>query len=392
MRVLCFADTRFPIERANGLQTMATCHALAGRGHDVTLVVRPDTQSPARDPFEFYGLPPIDKLWVKTVAAGAGTGTRRARFLLSAARIAASAGRDVTVLTRDLGLASWLVQIPKRRRSPVVYESHGVADVVASEMPVLLGKPELAASSRKLDRLARRERRVWSRAAAYVTLTQVLADELSARFGDRSRVFVVPDAATKAEPLAPPPAVPFVAGYAGHLYPWKGVDVFVHAIADAPGVQGLIVGGHPGESDLARVTQLVASLGLKDRITITGLVPPKDVRAKLAAASVLVLPNTASAISARYTSPLKLFEYLSIGRPIVASDFPAAREVLADRRTAILVPPGDARALARAFGELQANREFALALGQNAAGLAAKYTWEARAQRLETALEAAHSE
>ena len=57
--VLYFADTRFPIERANGVQTMATCHALAARGHDVTLVVRPDTTPPARDPFAFYGLPRI---------------------------------------------------------------------------------------------------------------------------------------------------------------------------------------------------------------------------------------------------------------------------------------------------------------------------------------------
>jgi hypothetical protein len=42
MNILCFADTRFPIERANGVQTMATCHALASRGHTVTLVTRAD--------------------------------------------------------------------------------------------------------------------------------------------------------------------------------------------------------------------------------------------------------------------------------------------------------------------------------------------------------------
>jgi len=48
--VLYLADTRFPIERANGAQTMATCHALAGRGLDVTLVVRPDTVRPSLTP------------------------------------------------------------------------------------------------------------------------------------------------------------------------------------------------------------------------------------------------------------------------------------------------------------------------------------------------------
>jgi nucleoside-diphosphate-sugar epimerase len=115
--VLCFADTRFPIERANGVQTMATCHALARRGHDVTLVVRPDNERVPRDPFAFYGLPPVETLHVRAVAAGAGTGTRRARFLLAAAQIVATDHGNSLLFTRDLGLASWLARMPRRQRS-----------------------------------------------------------------------------------------------------------------------------------------------------------------------------------------------------------------------------------------------------------------------------------
>ena len=48
LTILYFADIRFPLERANGIQTAETCHALARRGHDVTLVVRPDTTIPAQ--------------------------------------------------------------------------------------------------------------------------------------------------------------------------------------------------------------------------------------------------------------------------------------------------------------------------------------------------------
>ena len=144
-----------------------------------------------------------------------------------------------------------------------------------------------------------------------------------------------------------------IAAYAGHLYPWKGVDVFVRALALAPHVRGLIVGGHPGEADRARVESLARELGLGGRLTITGLVPPHEVRQRLAVADVLVLPNTLSAISERYTSPLKLFEYLTLGRPIVASDLPALREILTDGVTALLSPPGDAR---RAGGGARASR------------------------------------
>jgi glycosyltransferase involved in cell wall biosynthesis len=395
--LLYFADTRFPIERANGVQTMATCHALAARGHDVTLVTRPDTTSPPRDPFRFYGLAPLDTLRFASVSAAPGGRAGRVRFLLSAMR--RSGGRPAPiVVTRDLGLADFLLQRPAGRRPPVVYESHGVTAVVSRELPALLGKPELAPSARKLHRLDRRERRVWRRASACVTLTRLLADDLAARHGHREKVFVVPDGAHPAVAAASPPVrpdagpappAPVVAAYAGHLYPWKGVDVFVRSLVHAPDVRGLIVGGHPGESDLARITSLAGDLGVRDRITITGLLPPGDVAARLAGASMLVLPNTASAISARYTSPLKLFEYLALGRPIVASDLPSIREVLEHGASAWLVPPGDPEALGAALVRLAGDAALSARLAAGASALMPRYSWDARAARLERVLEAA---
>jgi glycosyltransferase involved in cell wall biosynthesis len=223
-----------------------------------------------------------------------------------------------------------------------------------------------------------------------------LADDLAERYGPRPNVFVVPDGASAAadadradSPVGSRPTQ-IVAAYAGHLYPWKGVDVLVRAIARAPGIAGLIVGGHPGERDRARVDALVAELGIQDRVQITGLLPFRDVRARLRDAAVLVLPNSSSAISERYTSPLKLFEYLTLGRPIVASDLPAIREILTHERTALLVPPDDPAALAGALERLAADDGLAASLGRAAQALAANYTWSQRARRLEAALEAAH--
>lgn len=386
MTILYLADTRFPIERANGAQTMATCHALAGRGHDVTLVVRPDTARPARDPFLFYDLPPEPRLTVRPIASNARPRARRIQFLLSASTLVART--NALVYTRDLGLASFLLQWPTPRRPRVVYESHGVADVVGAEMPSLLGQPALMPSAAKLHRLRRRDARVWARAAGYVTITRALADELTMRFGPRPHVFAIPDGAPDGllqRTPAPWPTGPAVVGYAGHLYPWKGVDTLVRAIALTADMRALIVGGHPGEGDRARVEQLARDLGVDARVTITGHVPPAEVPHRLAAASILALPNVSSAISARYTSPLKLFEYLALGRPIVASDLPSIREVIGPD-SAMLVPADDAPAWAGAFATLASDPIRAASLAAAARRLAPGYTWTARAARIEDAL------
>src|SRR6476620_154187 len=104
MRILYLADIRFPLERANGIQTIETCHALARRGHHVTLLVRPDTHQPARDPLAFYDLPPIDTLTIARVPVRGTAMLRRAQYVAAAIRRARGGGRDRdfdVVFTRD---------------------------------------------------------------------------------------------------------------------------------------------------------------------------------------------------------------------------------------------------------------------------------------------------
>ncbi|HEY8550571.1 MAG TPA: hypothetical protein VIL35_11490, partial [Vicinamibacterales bacterium] len=77
MRLLYLADIRLPLERANGVQTMATCHALAERGHEVTLLVRPDTADEPRDPFAFYGLSHPPTFTIRRVRVSGPAALRR---------------------------------------------------------------------------------------------------------------------------------------------------------------------------------------------------------------------------------------------------------------------------------------------------------------------------
>lgn len=383
VRILYLADVRFPIERANGIQTFETCSALAERGHDVTLLVRPDTANPPRDPFAFYGHGVHPRLVIRRAATPAGRG-RRAAYLAQAL-LAASTRRADVIFTRDLGVASMILRIGRRWRAPLVYESHGFAPAVSRTLPQLISTAPRA-SAAKLRRLQRRERHVWRRAEGYITITALLADELRDRFGPRERTGVVSDGVRldQSRVYEPPPvrSRPLVV-YAGHLYPWKGADVLVEALTYLPGCDARIVGGHPAEPDLARVQQRVAALGLDGRVSFSGLVPPGEVARELTAANLLVLPNTDTGISQRYTSPLKLFEYLGAGRPIVASDLPALREVIEHGRTAWLVAPGDPGALAAGITRVIADPTLAQDLGRAAFAAAEQYTWTARAERID---------
>lgn len=390
LRVLYLSDIRFPIERANGIQTIETCHALARRGLDVTLLVRPDTVRPPRDPLVFYGLPPERRLHIERVKVVGPPPLRRALYLAGAlARVAA--GRHTIVFTRDLGVAALALRLPRDRRPPLVYEAHGIAADVAGSLDTLIAGAR-AASRAKQRRLLARDRFVWARADGYVAITRGLARDLEARFGPRPCLRVIADGVRLpsdrvfAPPAPPGPSRPAVIGYAGHLYPWKGADLVVRMLALLPSCRALIVGGHQGEADRARLADLAASLGVADRVEVTGFVPPPQVAGHLARADVLVLPNPASALSASWTSPLKLFEYLAAGRPIVASDLPAFREVLADGENALLVAPGDAAALAAAVRRLLEDAALAARLARRAWDDAAQYTWDARAAAIEALL------
>ena len=382
MRILYFADIRFPLERANGIQTMETCHALARRGHHVHLVVRPDTQRPAREPFDYYGLPPLPGLTLERAPVTGPQLARRIGYLSFAAGRALGAGRADVLMTRDLGAASLVAAVPRALRAPLVYESHGYAPDVSAELPAMLTTAK-APSRGRLKRLASREAAVWRQADGYVTITRGLADDLLSRFGPRSQLAVVPDGVRgPVEAWEPPPRWDRVA-YAGHLYPWKGVDVLLQAIALAPHVTAIVVGGHPQEADRSRLESLAAALGIVDRVEFTGQVAPASVPPFLRRAGILVLPNTATAASARFTSPLKLFEYMAAGRAIVASDLPALREVLQHEANALLVPPNSPDAIAAGFARLSADPALAERLGRQALADAAEYTWDQRAARLE---------
>lgn len=158
--------------------------------------------------------------------------------------------------------------------------------------------------------------------------------------------------------------------YAGHFYNWKGVDTLIKAMKILPTDKYtcLLVGAGP-KSDQ------------KNIITI-GQVPHYEVASYLLAADIFILPTApVSAEAERYTSPLKLFEYLAAGRAIIASDLPSSRAVVSEREAGFF-KAGDSDDLAKEVERLAEDEGQRKELGIASQALAREYTWAKRASKI----------
>ena len=138
MNILYLSDIRFPLERANGIQTMETCYALAARGHYVQLVVRPDTCVPARNPFDFYGLAYTSRLVFDYAPVIGSPIVRRAMYLAYVIEHLLDSQQWSMLFTRDLGVAATALKLPSPLRAPIFYESHGYAPVFSETLGELV--------------------------------------------------------------------------------------------------------------------------------------------------------------------------------------------------------------------------------------------------------------
>jgi len=169
----------------------------------------------------------------------------------------------------------------------------------------------------------------------------------------------------------------------------KGVGTLVQALMQVEGVSfGLVGGPERGAESLREQWQ---KLDLpEENFLYAGQVTPDAVPTYLAAFDVCAMPHPFTPQFAYYTSPLKLFEYMAAGRAIVASDLPGWSDVVQQEATALLVPAGDADALAGAIQRLRDDKALREELGTNARLRAMQhYTWAARAAAIKAHIERA---
>jgi glycosyltransferase involved in cell wall biosynthesis len=175
-----------------------------------------------------------------------------------------------------------------------------------------------------------------------------------------------------------------LAGFVGTFGPWHGVLTLAEAITLLPddcGVRFLLVGAGRFRDEVERI---IRSAGKAERVIFAGHVEHERVPALLDACDILLSPHVPLEDGSEFFgSPTKLFEYMAMGRGIIASRLGQIGEVLADEETALLVEPGNAQELSEAILRLSRSRELRESLGAAARRAAVeRHTWKRNAGRV----------
>jgi glycosyltransferase involved in cell wall biosynthesis len=379
--------TSLTLRSANAIQTYTTLRELRRRAPDTLAIIPRWLREPSR--FAELGArhlprPAIGKLSRLYRSTLWYYAERSAFAAMTAAVVLGEQWRGRTigaVYVREAICAGWWAALwGPLLRLPVIFEAHDLESWNPSRAKERWAQPLL----NLLDRAT------LARSQAVVSLTddfRRLLDRMGWRPAERTAVIadafddqqIAPgDRAAARQQIGHPPDAPLIV-YSGMTFAYRKLDLLLAAFATLrarrPAARLALVGGRPAEIDQLRAQ--ARELGVEGALTFTGQIAQSQALPYLQAADALVIPDTVTDVTA---SPLKLFEYLAVGRVVVLPEIPALAEVL---------PPtigyyfrrGDAGALAAALDRALADPARP---EREQAGLAAvaPHTYGARAEHI----------
>ncbi len=368
MKIVCIAASFIPANTANSIQVIKAAHALAELGHDVTLLVPGQSSTPWDDLENHYGLRTSFQIrWIKENLV-----FRRYDFAFKALRAVRKMQPDMVY--------TWVLQAGVLTLSsgfPTILELH---DRVTGRIgPHLLNWFWNAKTKKRILTNTAALRRVLM--DEYGLAEDITAIQIAPNGVDPERYEDLPSPEQARKELGLPEG--FTAGYTGHFYAGRGMELMFELAIALPQVNFLWVGGEP--ADVALWRNRLESQGVRN-INLTGFVDNAVLSQYQAAADVLLMPygtaiaGSGGGNSVEIASPMKMFEYLAAGRPIISSDLPVIHEVL-NEKTALFCPPEDLGAWKDAILRVQEDSWLRDALGETGKLAAQAYTWRARAQK-----------
>jgi glycosyltransferase involved in cell wall biosynthesis len=232
-----------------------------------------------------------------------------------------------------------------------------------------------------------------------VVVSQPLKDELLGRGIEAGKILVNPNGVDPARYRPGLDGGPVrrryglegktVIGFIGTFELWHGAEALAEAFGRLlrenpdyrPRVRLLMIGDGPR---MAQVQKRLEQGGAAAEAVLTGRVPQDQGAEHLAACDLLASPHVPNPDGTPFFgSPTKLFEYMAMGKGIVASDLDQIGEILTHGRTAWMVPPGDIPALCRGLKILIEDQPLRTALGEAARReVATRYTWKEHTRKI----------
>jgi glycosyltransferase involved in cell wall biosynthesis len=366
MRILHLTLSPFPGPGASVVQIANMAQAFSELGHTVVVIAPTGARATSEAPGggRDFGFTPAFE--VRTLSRR----IHRGQSYLHAARIARLASRGAPDLVFSRNLRASL--LPALMGIPTVVEVHTLNALSGAQDRWVLRRLQRAAGLR-----------------GFVAISQGLADDMVGQLGiDAERILVAHDAVRLVDDAetvrAPSDPGTVTVGYTGSMFPGRGVEQLVALVEQEPRVTLHLVGGpQAAAEDWASAAPRAHGEG---RLVIHGVVSPARARELQRGFDVLAAPfarhvSTDSGVdSSRWMSPMKVFEYMASGRPIIISDLPVLREVLRPDVDALMVPPEDLDALAAAVHRIADDPSLGERLASSALErVRREFTWHRRA-------------
>lgn len=320
-------------------------------------------------------------------ATDRGLGGQFDHHLQEADRLVANLRPSVLHPASDYRNCLVALELGERHDLPVVYEVRGFPEEYVERRPGSRLRRDPWASRREM------ELECWRRSDRIITLAEVMKRHIAAKGVDPDKISVVPNAvdvdrfapapkdARLASQLGIEPGEPVI-GYVSSLSPYEGIRYLIEAVGQlrrgGREARALIVGEGP---EGANLRQLAGRLGLADQVIFTGRVDHAALPSYYGLIDVFVVPRRLEATTDLVT-PLKPFEAMAMGKPVVVARTAALSEVVGDGDAGLLFEPDDVGDLAARLSELLSDPERMRSLGETArAWVESERTWARNADR-----------
>jgi glycosyltransferase involved in cell wall biosynthesis len=367
MRIAYTTNSRFPSERAHMTQIVAMCNAMAELGHEVTLFVTDRETLITESPEAYYGVTlrfSVKRVFVPDFAGRTSYFPRILQpFLFFIQRIIFTLCFRFSIKTKDIDLIygrdEWVLSMLSFIvKTPLIWESH--------EAKFSLGA-----------------RALMKKMKYTIVISEGIYDFYVSHGVQALRLHVAHDAVDDRffEPFVPKEEAQALLGiktskpivmYIGGFEAWKGTQTLFEASKQDASFDVVVIGGSDDEVHSAKEKY--------PGIAFLGRRPYRELPVNQQAADILVIPNTATVmLSAQYTSPLKLFTYMTAKKIIIASRIPSITRVLRDDE-AYFFTPDDPVSLCTTINEALKDKDRAKDRMLKAYARSREYTWKARAQ------------